>query len=96
MSKLLSVIVPCYNEEETVLPFYEEVMKLEDFFLENELEMEIIYVDDGSKDKTLSVIKELHEKDNRVHVISFSRNFGKEAGIFAGFQKAAGDYVVMM
>lgn len=96
MAKLLSIIVPCFNEEETAIPFYEEVMKLESFFSENALEIELIYVDDGSRDKTLSIIKELHEKDNRVHAISFSRNFGKEAGIYAGLQKAKGDYVVLM
>lgn len=96
MAKLLSIIVPCFNEEETAIPFYEEVMKLESFFSEYALEIELIYVDDGSRDKTLSIIKELHEKDNRVHAISFSRNFGKEAGIYAGLQKAKGDYLVLM
>ncbi len=96
MAKLLSIVVPCYNEEETVEPFYDEIKKLENFFNQNELEIELIYVDDGSKDKTLNKIKELCIQDKRVHAISFSRNFGKEAGIYAGLQKAKGDFVVLM
>ncbi len=94
--KLLSVIVPCYNEEENVPYFYEELMKQEEALKKREIELELIYVDDGSKDKTVSEVKKLHEKDARVHLVSFSRNFGKEAGIYAGLQKAAGDYVVLM
>lgn len=93
---LLSVIVPCYNEEENVSCFYDELMKNSPFFDEKKLDLEVIYIDDGSKDKTVSEIKKLAEKDNRVKMISFSRNFGKEAAIYAGFQKAKGDYVVMM
>ncbi|MBQ7840772.1 MAG: glycosyltransferase family 2 protein [Lachnospiraceae bacterium] len=93
---LLSVIVPCYNEEENVPAFYEEMLKNEAFLEEEGLDLEIIYVDDGSKDKTVAEVKKLHAKDPRVHLVSFSRNFGKEAGIYAGFQKAKGDYVVMM
>lgn len=96
MSVLLSIIVPCYNEEETVGPFYEEISKLAGFFGDNKLDMELIFVDDGSGDGTRKKIKELHEGDERVHMISFSRNFGKEAGIFAGLQRAKGDYVVLM
>lgn len=94
--KLLSVIVPCYNEEENIRVFYEELMKNEAFFKERSLDVEVIYVNDGSKDHTLAEVKKLHEEDNRVKLISFSRNFGKEAAIYAGFKKAAGDYVVMM
>ena len=93
---LLSVIVPCYNEEENISFFYEELMKNSSFFGEKKLDLEVIYIDDGSKDQTVSEIKKLVGKDNRVKMISFSRNFGKEAAIFAGFQKAKGDYVVMM
>lgn len=93
---LLSVIVPCYNEEENVKYFYEELMKNKPFFEEKKLDVEVIYVDDGSKDKTVEEVKKLKEKADHVHLISFSRNFGKEAGIYAGFQKAKGDYVVMM
>ena len=93
---LLSVIVPCYNEEENVSCFYDELMKNASFFEEKKLDLEVIYIDDGSGDKTVPEIKKLAEKDNRVKMISFSRNFGKEAAIFAGFKKAKGDYVVMM
>ena len=93
---LLSVIVPCYNEEENVKYFYDELMKNQSFFEEKKLDVEVIYVDDGSKDKTVEEVKKLREKYEQVHLISFSRNFGKEAGIYAGFQKAKGDYVVMM
>ena len=93
---LLSVVVPCYNEEENVSCFYDELMKNSAFFNEKQLDLEVIYVDDGSKDGTVCEIKKLAEKDKRVKMISFSRNFGKEAAIFAGFKKAQGDYVVMM
>ena len=96
MVKLLSIIVPCYNEEETVVPFYDEIVKLDTFFVQKKLEIEVIYVDDGSRDKTLERIKELRKKDMRVHMISFSRNFGKEAAIYAGLQKSKGDYTVLM
>lgn len=94
--KMLSVIVPCYNEEESIADFYTELMKNSAFFEEKELEIEILYIDDGSKDRTAEEVKKLHEQDERVHLISFSRNFGKEAGIYAGLQNAAGDYVVVM
>lgn len=94
--KLLSVIVPCYNEEESVADFYTELMKNKSFFDEKELEVEILYIDDGSKDGTAGEVKKLRERDERVHLISFSRNFGKEAGIYAGLQNAVGDYLVVM
>ena len=93
---LLSVIVPCYNEEENVHYFYEELMKNQSFFDEKQLDVEVIYIDDGSKDKTVEEVKKLATVDARVKMVSFSRNFGKEAAIFAGFQKSKGDYVVMM
>jgi len=94
--KLLSVIVPCYNEEENIADFYNELLKTEDFFKQNDVEFEIIYVNDGSKDGTVSEVKKLIEKDNRIHLIDFSRNFGKEAAIYAGLSKAKGDFVVML
>lgn len=93
---LLSVIVPCFNEEESVELFYTELMKNHDFFRGKDVEIEVIYVDDGSKDGTVREIKKLHERDERVHMISFSRNFGKEAAMFAGLERSAGDYVVLM
>ena len=94
--KLLSVIVPCYNEEENVPYFYEEFIKNESFLKEKEIEWELLYVDDGSKDKTAAEVKKLHGKDERVHLFSFSRNFGKEAAMYAGLEKSKGDYVVIM
>lgn len=94
--KLLSVIVPCYNEEENVKDFYDELCKNVDFFREKQIEFEIIYVDDGSRDQTVSEVKKLHAEDSRVRLISFSRNFGKEAAIYAGLQKCRGDLAVLM
>lgn len=94
--KLLSVIVPCYNEEENVRDFYDELCKNTDFFHEKQIEFEILYVDDGSKDQTVSEVKKLHKEDGRVRLISFSRNFGKEAAIYAGLQKCRGDLAVLM
>lgn len=93
---LLSVIVPCYNEQENVPFFYEEFLKNESFFQGRGMDFELIYVNDGSKDQTVAEIKKLHEADQRVHLISFSRNFGKEAAMFAGLEKSKGDYVVIM
>ena len=95
---LLSVIVPCYNEEAAIPFFYEEMKKIIGQFETShpEVEFEFIFVDDGSTDNTVSVIKKLREEDRKVHFVSFSRNFGKEAALYAGFTKAAGDYVVCM
>ena len=94
--KLLSVIVPCYNEEENIRDFYDELFKNDLFFRENEIDVEVIYVDDGSKDKTVAEVKKLRTEDERVHLLSFSRNFGKEAAIYAGLQKSKGNLVVLM
>lgn len=92
--KLCSFIVPCFNEQEAIPYYYEEMMKqipkLKD------LEFEFIFVDDGSKDNTLKEIRKLRQKDDRVHYVSFSRNFGKEAALYAGLEKSKGDYVVTM
>ena len=93
---LFSAIVPCYNEEENIDYFYQEFMKNEPFFRDHDLEFELLYVDDGSKDKTVEKVKELRRKDERVHLISFSRNFGKEAAMYAGLEHAKGDYVAVM
>ena len=94
--KLLSAVVPCYNEEENVADFYREFIKNEGFFKEKEIELELWYIDDGSGDNTAGEVKKLAEADRRVHFLSFSRNFGKEAAIYAGLQKARGDYVVFL
>lgn len=89
----ISVVVPCYNEQESILLFYEEINKVS---VKMEQEFEFVFVNDGSSDNTLDCMKALSKKDARVKYISFSRNFGKEAAIHAGFSKADGDYVVMM
>ena len=89
----LSLVVPCYNEEATVEIYYNTVLELEN---KMGVELEFCFVDDGSKDSTLSILKKLHDKDPRVHYISFSRNFGKEAGIYAGLELATGDLVAVM
>ncbi len=95
-TKLLSIIVPCYNEEESVPLFYREAMKQETFFHGKDVELEFIFVDDGSKDRTVEEVRKLREKDERIHLVSFSRNFGKEAAIIAGLEKAKGDFTVLM
>lgn len=93
---LLSVIVPCYNEEENVALFYKELLKQEDFFAQRQIELEILYIDDGSEDGTALKVKQLRKEDERVHLLAFSRNFGKEAAMFAGLENCTGDYIVIM
>lgn len=94
--KLLSVIVPCYNEEENVRDFYDELCKNTEYFDKKQIALELLYVDDGSKDKTALEVKKLCAEDARVRLVSFSRNFGKEAAIYAGLQKCKGDFAVLM
>ena len=91
---LISIIVPCYNEEEAIPLFYEEIIKITKK-MEN-CKFEYLFIDDGSKDKTLSILKEYHKKDKSVRYISFSRNFGKEAAIYAGLENAKGDFVALL
>lgn len=90
----ISAIVPCYNEEQALPYLYEELIKVAQQM--SGQDFEFIFVNDGSKDKTLEVIKELRKKDDRVRYVSFSRNFGKEAAIYAGLETATGDYVAML
>lgn len=90
--KKLSVIVPCFNEEESIPYFYEEIKKVTNSM---NVKLELIFVDDGSRDKTLEVVKKLTE-DKVVKYISFSRNFGKEAAMYAGLNMCSGDYVTIM
>ena len=90
----ISVIVSCYNEEETIPYFYEEITKAAKKM--NEVDFEFMFVNDGSKDKTLKLIKDLAKKDKRVRFISFSRNFGKEAAMFAGLENVTGNYITLM
>lgn len=89
----ISIIVPCYNEEESIPLFYQELNKVSSKIKAN---FEIIFINDGSSDKTLNILRNLHKEDERVRYISFSRNFGKEAGILAGLEHSTGDYVAMM
>lgn len=94
--KILSIIVPCYNEEETVELFYEAVEKEKETFA-YPIRLEYIFINDGSSDDTLNKLRSLHEKDTEhVHYRSFSRNFGKESALYAGLQRATGDYVTVM
>lgn len=90
--KKISIIVPCYNEEESLPYFYQETKKVLD---DIKIDFEIIFVDDGSSDKTLDVIKELG-KNKEIKYLSFSRNFGKEAAMLAGLEASCGDYVTIM
>ncbi len=91
----ISIVVPCYNEEAALPLFYEELQKnLKDF--NNNVSFEILFINDGSKDNTLNVIKELASKDSQIKYISFSRNFGKESAIYAGLENASGNYVTIM
>lgn len=93
----ISIVVPCYNEQEALPLFYKEITKVADQMKKSHsADFEFIFVDDGSKDATLAIVRKLHREDERVRYISFSRNFGKEAGILAGLQAAKGDYVAMM
>lgn len=90
----ISLIVPCYNEEQALPFLYKEIVKLADDMPEQEFEF--IFINDGSKDKTLELVKQMRESDERVRYVSFSRNFGKEAGIYAGLQNATGDFVSLI
>ena len=90
----ISVVIPCYNEEKAIPIFYKEMNKVMDKM--KKLDFELIFVDDGSSDSTLEVCKNLAKEDKRVKFLSFSRNFGKEAGIYAGLNKSTGDYVTLM
>ena len=94
MKKKISIIVPCYNEEEALPIFYKEIKKIEEKM--NYLHFEYIFVNDGSKDKTLDILRKLSKKDDKVRYISFSRNFGKEAAMLAGLEYSSGDYVTIM
>ena len=92
----ISVVVSCYNEEKALPLFYEEMERVRKKDFEGIVEFEYIFVNDGSKDNTLKIIKELNQKDPKVRNISFSRNFGKEAAMYAGLEAAEGDYVTLM
>jgi glycosyltransferase involved in cell wall biosynthesis len=90
----ISIIIPCYNEEQALPYLYAELQKVTADMAEQEFEF--IFVNDGSKDKTLSLIKELRKQDERVRYVSFSRNFGKEAAIYAGLKASKGEFVSLI
>ena len=92
--KKITVIVPCYNEEEALHYYYQEMSKV--MSLMNTYDFELLFVNDGSRDQTLDIMKELANNDKRIKYISFSRNFGKEAAMYAGFENSTGDYVCLM
>lgn len=91
----ISMVIPCYCEEEVIPHFYDALVN-EVISQLPAVDFEIMFIDDGSKDKTLTIIKKLNEKDSRVKYVSFSRNFGKEAAIFAGLKYASGNYIGIM
>ncbi|NQN50683.1 glycosyltransferase family 2 protein [Streptococcus suis] len=93
--KKLSVVVPCYNEEKTIVPFLESTMRTEEE-LRDKLQFRYIFIDDGSSDNTLQILKEISSQKSNVHFISFSRNFGKEAALLAGLEEADGDFITVM
>lgn len=92
--ELCSFVVPCFNEEEAIPYYYDEMQKYIPKL--KDLEIEFVFIDDGSSDGTLKEIEKLQAADNRVHYVSFSRNFGKEAALYAGLKKSKGDYIVTM
>lgn len=96
--KLVSIVVPCYNEQEVLPMFYDEITKVTDGMSAKwpELEFEYLFINDGSKDNTLPILRSLADRDKRVRYISFSRNFGKESGMYAGLKNSRGDYIVVM
>lgn len=91
---VISIIIPCYNEEEALPVYYREMSKIMEEM--SEVEFELLFVDDGSSDKTLEILKDFNHKDSRCKFLSFSRNFGKESAIYAGLKNATGDYVATM
>ena len=93
--KKISVIVPCYNEQEAIPFFYDEIVKISKI-MENDAEFEYLFINDGSNDKTINVLRELGKRDERVMYVSLSKNFGKEAAMYAGLEKSSGDYIAVM
>ena len=89
----ISVVIPCFNEEDSIPFFYSEMERIQ---IEMKKKFEYIFINDGSTDNTLSVLRRLNASNPNVHYLSFSRNFGKEAALYAGLQRATGDYVTVM
>jgi glycosyltransferase involved in cell wall biosynthesis len=94
MHNILSIVVPCFNEEKTIGVFMDHIVSVLAYVKEKySFDYEIIFVNDGSNDDTLKILQKLHNADSKIHFISFSRNFGKEAALYAGIRKSCGDYV---
>ena len=93
---LISIVAPCYNEEDVIERFHDQVQKVAEELLPLGHDMEFVYVDDGSRDRTLAALERLADRDARVRYVSFSRNFGKEAALLAGLRHASGDSVIVM
>lgn len=93
--KKISIVVPCFNEEEVIEMFYKELMKVINQ-LKDKYSYEIVFIDDGSKDNTLKILKDLRKENENIKIISFSRNFGKESAIYAGLSNSTGELVVLM
>lgn len=94
--KKISIIVPCYNEEEVIELYYDEMKKEVFTKIKDKYEYELLFIDDGSKDKTLEILKQMKKVDNNIKIISFSRNFGKESAMYAGLENCNGDFIVVM
>lgn len=92
----ISCIIPCYNEQEALPYFIKEILNVADILTKDDVELEILFVNDGSKDNTLQLLRQASKEDERISYISFSRNFGKEAAMYAGFQHCTGDYAAVM
>lgn len=94
--KRISILVPCYNEEENVSLFWQEIQKVFKSSFEQRYELELLYIDDGSRDGTLAEIKKLARDAGEIKYLSFTRNFGKEAALYAGLEHVTGDYIAVM
>lgn len=95
--RVLSIVVPCYNEEESIPLFYRETRKAANELRQRpRVQVEYVFVDDGFTDSTLDILKKLRAQDKQVHYVSFSRNFGKESALYAGLRAANGDFVATL
>ncbi len=93
--KLITISVPAYNEQESITTLYETIVNVMDS-IKDKYTFELLFINDGSKDKTLEIVKQLHKEDNRVGFVDLSRNYGKEIAMAAGFDYAKGDAVITM
>ncbi len=96
MRKRLTIIVPCYNEQESIRLFYDETIRVLQTGRMTDLEIDFLFINDGSQDESLKIMKDLAAEHSNVHYLSFSRNFGKESAMYAGLERSAGDYVALM